>query len=88
MGLTANGITSLKTVTDFGTIVSTISMKVTPTVPEPSTYALMGLGLGCGPSWRRRWFLIGTVAGAVVGLGRIMQGGHFLSDIIFAFYAV
>lgn len=45
MGLTANGITSLKTVADFGTIVSTISVKVTPTVPEPSTYALMGLGL-------------------------------------------
>ncbi len=51
-------------------------------------FALMGLGLGCGPVWRRRWLLIGTVAGAIVGLGRIMQGGHFLSDIIFAFYAV
>jgi lipid A 4'-phosphatase len=51
-------------------------------------FALMTLGLGCGPVWRRRWFLIGTVAGAVVGMGRIMQGGHFLSDIIFAFYAV
>ncbi len=51
-------------------------------------FALMGLGLGCGPVWRRRWFLIGTVAGSVVGMGRILQGGHFLSDIIFAFYAV
>jgi lipid A 4'-phosphatase len=51
-------------------------------------FALMGLGLGCGPVWRRRWFLIGTVAGAAVGMGRILQGGHFLSDIIFAFYAV
>ncbi|MEY4767212.1 MAG: hypothetical protein RI907_3885 [Pseudomonadota bacterium] len=51
-------------------------------------FALMGLGLGCGPIWRRRWFLIGTVVGAVVGLGRIMQGGHFLSDVVFAFYAV
>ncbi len=51
-------------------------------------FALMGLGLGCAPLWRRRWFLIGTVAGAVVGMGRILQGGHYLSDIIFAFYVV
>lgn len=51
-------------------------------------FALMSLGLTCGPVWRRRWLLIGTVAGSVVGLGRILQGGHFLSDIIFAFYAV
>ncbi len=51
-------------------------------------FALMGLGLGCGPVWRRRWFVIGTLAGAAAGMGRILQGGHFLSDIIFAFYAV
>jgi len=51
-------------------------------------FALMGLGLTCGPVWRRRWFLIGLVSGAVIGAGRIMQGGHFLSDVIFAFYAV
>jgi len=51
-------------------------------------FALMGLGLTCGPTWRRRWFLIGLVSGAVIGAGRIMQGGHFLSDVIFAFYTV
>ena len=51
-------------------------------------FALMGLGLTCGPVWRRRWFLIGLVAGAVVGAGRIMQGGHFLSDVIFSFFTV
>ena len=51
-------------------------------------FALMSLGLTCGPVWRRRWLLIGTVAGAVVGFGRMLQGGHFLSDIIFAFYAI
>lgn len=51
-------------------------------------FALMSLGLTCGPAWRRRWLLIGTVAGGVVGMGRMMQGGHFLSDIIFAFYAI
>lgn len=51
-------------------------------------FALMGLGLGCGPIWRRRWFLIGALSGAIIGMGRILQGGHFLSDIIFSFYAV
>lgn len=51
-------------------------------------FALMSLGLTCGPAWRRRWLLIGTVAGGIVGMGRMMQGGHFLSDIIFAFYAI
>jgi lipid A 4'-phosphatase len=51
-------------------------------------FALMGLGLTCGAVWRRRWFLIGTVTGSAVGLGRVMQGGHFFSDILFAFYAV
>lgn len=51
-------------------------------------FALMGLGLTCAPTWRRRWFLIGLVGGAVIGAGRIMQGGHFLSDVIFSFYSV
>lgn len=51
-------------------------------------FALIGLGVSCGPLWRRRWLLIGILAGGIVGLGRMMQGGHFLSDIIFAFYAV
>ncbi|MES2088802.1 MAG: phosphatase PAP2 family protein [Pseudomonadota bacterium] len=49
---------------------------------------LMSLGLTCGPVWRRRWFLIGLITGSIIGVGRMMQGGHFLSDIIFAFYAV
>lgn len=51
-------------------------------------FALMSLGLSCGPVWRRRWLLIGIVSGGVIGAGRMMQGGHFLSDIIFAFYSV
>jgi lipid A 4'-phosphatase len=49
---------------------------------------LMSFGLTCGPVWRRRWFLVGTATGAVIGAGRMLQGGHFLSDVIFAFYAV
>jgi len=51
LGLTANGKLSLSTVTDFGTITSTVSITVglddaiTPDVPEPATYALVAVGL-------------------------------------------
>lgn len=51
-------------------------------------FALMALGLTCRPATRRRWLIIGLMAGSAIGAGRIMQGGHFLSDIVFAFYAV
>jgi lipid A 4'-phosphatase len=30
---------------------------------------------------RRFWMLAGWVTGSLVGLGRILQGGHFLSDV-------
>jgi len=36
----------------------------------------------------RRWFWVGLTLGSIVGLGRILQGGHFLSDVVFAFWAV
>ena len=55
-----------------------------------SGHASMGfffIGLG----WlmqSKRWFYIGLVIGAVVGLTRIVQGGHFLSDTVFALWAV
>jgi lipid A 4'-phosphatase len=31
---------------------------------------------------RRLWTLAGCAIGSLVGLGRIMQGGHFLSDVL------
>jgi lipid A 4'-phosphatase len=31
---------------------------------------------------RKAWLVLGLTTGAVVGLGRILQGGHFLSDIL------
>lgn len=50
LGLLTLGKSALQGVTDFGTITSTITA-----VPEPSTYALMGLGLaGMGLVARRR----------------------------------
>lgn len=39
-------------------------------------------------SGRRRWLLIGVAAGALAGSFRILQGGHFVSDVVFAFWAV
>ncbi len=37
---------------------------------------------------RRRWFVLGLLAGGGLGLMRMAQGGHFLSDVVFSFYAV
>lgn len=55
LGLTTDGRKSLAKVTDFGVINSAISVNVTAAVPEPSTYALMGVGLvGVGLMARRR----------------------------------
>ncbi len=38
--------------------------------------------------WRARVFAFGILFGVVVGLGRMAQGGHFLSDVIFSFFFV
>lgn len=50
-------------------------------------FYLVSLGFLGGAVARRRWTLIGLAAGALFGFGRITQGGHFLSDIVFSFYA-
>lgn len=37
---------------------------------------------------RRAWLAAGIALGALAGLGRMAQGGHFLSDVVFAFWIV
>lgn len=43
------------------------------------------------PGWRRRrhlpWLLLAIVATAAAGLARLAVGAHFLSDLVFAWYA-
>lgn len=51
-------------------------------------YALMVLGLWSTPSVRRRWWLAGFAAGSLIGLIRMLQGGHFLSDVLFSMLAI
>ena len=46
--------------------------------------ALAAIGLLGTPARRRRWAHIGLAAGLVIGAGRVLQGGHFLSDILVA----
>ena len=44
-----------------------------------------------GLAWvfaRRRYLLFGIGVGLVVGLGRNVQGNHYLSDVVFAFWLV
>ena len=49
-----------------------------------SGFVLMAVGLMGPVAVRRRWLAIGLAAGAVAGLARIMEGGHFLSDTLFS----
>lgn len=46
-------------------------------------FVLAAVGLLGAPRTRRRWLLIGTVAGLAIGLMRIAQGAHFASDVLF-----
>lgn len=47
-------------------------------------FVLLAVGLLTAPASRRRWWRAGLVAGLAVGAVRIVQGGHFLSDVLFS----
>ena len=47
-------------------------------------FALLSLAMFGTRSRRRKWFGVALTSGLVIGLGRMVQGGHFLSDILFA----
>ncbi len=50
-------------------------------------FFLMGLGFVCHPTqlcWQRSLFLAGIAYGLAMGLTRVLQGGHFVSDVLWA----
>lgn len=47
-------------------------------------FGLVAIGVFSPRARRRTWFLVAMAAGLIVGAGRILQGGHFLSDVLFA----
>ncbi|MEY4591570.1 MAG: hypothetical protein RIR18_465, partial [Pseudomonadota bacterium] len=53
-----------------------------------SSAFLMAFGWLGAPVMRRRWLWAGAGFAAILGLARMAQGGHFLSDVVFAYFAV
>lgn len=55
-----------------------------------SGHAAAGFALCVGffVSRRKIWLISGLVLGGLVGLTRVMNGAHFLSDVIFSFFIV
>lgn len=48
----------------------------------------MAFGWLGSPTVRRRWLLIGLGTGSLMTLARMLPGGHFLSDAVFAWFSV
>lgn len=47
-------------------------------------FALMAIGMLGSRRTRWRWWSAGMVAGGLVGMARVVEGRHFLGDIVFA----
>lgn len=58
-----------------------------PSGHAAAAFYLIGFGWAF-PRRRRVWWIVGLLAGIGVGYVRIVQGGHFLSDVMFAFIVV
>lgn len=54
-----------------------------------ATGALLLALASVGPArCRRRWWWAGLGASALIGAGRVLQGGHYVSDVVFAFLVI
>jgi lipid A 4'-phosphatase len=51
-------------------------------------FSVMAFGMFGVRRRRHHWFVVGLLAGGLVGGVRIAQGGHFLSDVVFSFLAI
>lgn len=47
-------------------------------------FALLSMGMFSARARRRRWFGVALCSGLLIGAGRVLQGGHFVSDVLFA----
>ena len=48
----------------------------------------MSVALVVRREWQKRVFWSGVALGGLLGIVRIVQGGHFTSDVIFSFVVV
>lgn len=48
----------------------------------------LSFGFIVNRNWKYKIFMAGTFFGLIVGFGRMAQGGHFLSDVIFSYFFV
>lgn len=51
-------------------------------------FVWMAWGMWGGRRRRQGWLLAGVAAGSFFGAARIMQGGHFLSDVVFSGWVI
>lgn len=51
-------------------------------------FSLMALGMLACRRRRRQWLVMGIAAGGLIGLVRMAQGDHYLSDVVFAGLAI